>query len=228
MYYDWTIIFVLPALILSLLAQLWVKRVYSKYSKIMTEKEIPAWKAVQKILYDNGLNGVSVTRNEGLLSDHFDPVKQVLSLSEGVYDSSSVAALGIAAHEAGHALQQRDGYSPLILRNISVSFVNIGSNLSIPLFILGMVFSFKPLLYVGIGLFSLTVLFSLITLPVEFDASRRAIRLLRADGAITPREEKGVKTMLTAAAMTYVAQALMSLLQLLRLVILSKSRTDRD
>lgn len=227
MFYDSTMLLLLPALLLALLAQGWVKSAYTKYSKIRTQAGIPASQAVQKILYDNGNYEVSVIPTQGTLTDHYDPRKEVLSLSEGVYDSASVAALGIAAHEAGHAMQKKDGYAALSLRTLAVPAVNFGSALSMPIFILGLVMSWQPLLTAGIALFALTVLFSLITLPVEFNASRRAIQMLNASGLITREEEAGVRKVLTAAAMTYVASAIGALLQLFRLILLSKGASRR-
>ncbi|MGI6687086.1 MAG: zinc metallopeptidase [Christensenellales bacterium] len=227
MFYDSTMLLLLPALLLALLAQSWMKSAYNKYSKIRTQAGIPASQAVQKILYDNGNYEVSVIPTQGTLTDHYDPRKEVLSLSEGVYDSASVAALGIAAHEAGHAMQKKDGYAALSLRTLAVPAVNFGSALSMPIFILGLVMSWQPLLTVGIALFALTVLFSLITLPVEFNASRRAIQMLNASGLITREEEAGVRKVLTAAAMTYVASAIGALLQLFRLILLSKGASRR-
>lgn len=227
MFYDSTMLLLLPALLLALLAQGWMKSAYNKYSKIRTQAGIPASQAVQKILYDNGNYEVSVIPTQGTLTDHYDPRKEVLSLSEGVYDSASVAALGIAAHEAGHAMQKKDGYAALSLRTLAVPAVNFGSALSMPIFILGLVMSWQPLLIAGIALFALTVLFSLITLPVEFNASRRAIQMLNASGLITREEEAGVRKVLTAAAMTYVASAIGALLQLFRLILLSKGASRR-
>ncbi|HHX22088.1 MAG TPA: zinc metallopeptidase, partial [Clostridiales bacterium] len=162
---------------------------------------------------------------QGTLTDHYDPRNQTLKLSEGVYNSSSVAALGIAAHEAGHAMQDKEGYALLGLRSAIVPAVNIGSKLSFPIFIVGLIMSFRPLTLIGIALFALTVLFTLITLPVEFDASRRAIAMLNASGLIAKDEEKGVRKVLNAAAMTYVAAAVGAILQLLRLILISRSRS---
>jgi len=220
-------ILLIPALLLALLAQAGMKNAYSKYSKIRTKAGIPASEAALKILYDNGNNEVSVARGQGTLTDHFDPRTQVLSLSEGVYNSASIAAIGIAAHEAGHAMQKKEGYGPLALRSLVVPAVNFGSTLSVPIFILGLIMSWQPLVTAGIALFSLTVIFALVTLPVEFNASRRAIRMLNGSGLITQEEEKGVKKVLNAAAMTYVASAVGALLQLFRLILLSRGSSSR-
>ena len=227
MFYDSTMLLLIPALLLALLAQGWMKSAYNKYSKIRTQAGIPASQAAQKILYDNGNVDVSVTRTQGTLTDHYDPRSQVLSLSEGVYNSASIAAIGIAAHEAGHAMQKKEGYAALSLRSLVVPVVNFGSMLSMPIFILGLVMSWRPLLTVGIALFSLTVIFALVTLPVEFNASRRAIQMLNGSGLITQEEEKGVKAVLSAAALTYVASAIGALLQLFRLILLSRGVSSR-
>jgi len=220
-------ILLIPALLLALLAQAGMKNAYSKYSKIRTKAGIPASEAALKILYDNGNNEVSVARGQGTLTDHFDPRTQVLSLSEGVYNSASIAAIGIAAHEAGHAMQKKEGYGPLALRSLVVPAVNFGSTLSVPIFILGLIMYWQPLVTAGIALFSLTVIFALVTLPVEFNASRRAIQMLNGSGLITQEEEKGVKKVLNAAAMTYVASAIGALLQLFRLILLSRGSSSR-
>jgi len=227
LFYDSTMILLIPALLLALLAQAGMKNAYSKYSKIRTKAGIPASEAALKILYDNGNNEVSVARGQGTLTDHFDPRTQVLSLSEGVYNSASIAAIGIAAHEAGHAMQKKEGYGPLALRSLVVPAVNFGSTLSVPIFILGLIMYWQPLVTAGIALFSLTVIFALVTLPVEFNASRRAIQMLNGSGLITQEEEKGVKKVLNAAAMTYVASAIGALLQLFRLILLSRGSSSR-
>lgn len=226
-YYDWTYLLILPGLLLGLWAQYRVNSAYREYSRVGTRLGVPASQAVQDLLRRNGNGAVRVGRVSGQLTDHYDPAKEVLNLSEGVYGSTSVAALGIAAHEAGHAMQKKEGYGPLKLRTAAVPVVNIGSSASTPLFLLGLIFSWKPLVYLGIGLFSLSVLFALVTLPVEFDASRRAIRMLTEGGYVTEQERKGVKTVLNAAALTYVASAVTSLLSLLRLVLIARSR-DRN
>lgn len=226
-YYDWTYLLIIPGLLLGLWAQHRVNSAYQEYSRIGTRLGMPASQAVQELLRRNGNNVVRVGRISGKLTDHYDPGKEVLNLSQGVYDSTSVAALGIAAHEAGHAMQKMEGYAPLKLRTAAVPVVNLGSSASTPLFMLGLIFSWQPLVYVGIGLFSLSVLFALITLPVEFDASRRAIRMLTEGNYVTEQECSGVKAVLNAAALTYVASAVTSLLSLLRLVLIARSR-DRD
>lgn len=228
MYMDSTFLLLIPGILLALWAQAKVKSAYATYSQVPSSYRGTAAQAAARILADSGNTQVSVQPTRGQLTDHYDPRSETLNLSEGVYDSSSVAALGIAAHEAGHAMQKKDGYALLNLRSAAVPFVNIGSNLSIPIFIAGIALSVSALQSAGIVLFSLTVLFALITLPVEFDASRRALVMLRTSGIITtPEEEQGVQKVLSAAAMTYVAAAVNALLQLLRLVILS-NRNKRD
>ena len=172
-YFDWTYLLIIPGLLLGMWAQHKVNSAYQEYARVGTRLGRPANEVVQELLRRNGNHAVSVGRVSGQLTDHYDPGKEKLNLSEGVYSSSSVAALGIAAHEAGHAMQKQEGYAPLKLRTAAVPVVNIGSRASTPLFILGLIMSWQPLIYIGIALFSLSVIFSLITLPVEFDASRR-------------------------------------------------------
>lgn len=179
MYFDWTYFLLIPGLLLGLWAQAKVKGAYSRYSRVPTQIGAPASQVVKDMLCRNGNGAVQVGRIAGELTDHYNPADNTLSLSEGVYGSASVAALGIAAHEAGHAMQQQEGYSPLQLRSTLVPICNIGTGLSTPLFLAGLIFSFKPLLTIGILLFSLSTLFTLVTLPVEFDASRRAMKMLR-------------------------------------------------
>lgn len=224
MYFDPTMVLLFAGLLLGLWAQAKVKGAYAKYSKVVTERQVPAAAAVQDLLRLQGVDDVVISPVEGELTDHFDPKTDTLRLSAGVYGSASVAAVGIAAHEAGHALQKKENFPFLALRSALVPAVNIGSNLAWPLFFLGILFSWQPLMTAGIVCFSLAVLFSLITLPVEFDASRRAMAMLAGSGYLTQEEEKGVKTVLTAAAMTYVASFVSALLQLLRLILLSNRR----
>lgn len=221
--FDSTFLLLIPAFLLALFAQTRVQSVYAKYARVPSNKGIRASDAALKMLRDQGNEAVSLARVPGQLTDNYNPKSNVLSLSEGVYDSASLAALGIAAHEAGHAMQKREDYAALGLRTLLVPTANIGSMLSMPLFILGLVMSFRPLITAGIVLFSLAVVFSLLTLPVEFNASRRAVAMLEGSGIITsPEERKGVKAVLNAAAMTYVAAAIGALLQLLRLILLAR------
>lgn len=223
-YWDWTYFLILPGLLLGLWAQAQVKGAYATYSRKPTRMGRPACEVVDELLRRNGNNRVRIARTSGQLTDHYNPADETLNLSEGVYGSSSVAALGIAAHEAGHAMQKLEGYAPLRLRSAVVPVVNIGSSLSTPLFILGLIFSWKPLVTVGIVLFSLSVLFALVTLPVEFNASQCAVRMLAEGGYVTQDEEDGVRKVLRAAALTYVAAAVTSLLSLLRLLLIARDR----
>ena len=226
-YFDWTYLLIIPGLLLGLWAQSRVKSAYQEYSRVATRLGRPASQVAAELLRRNGNNVVRVGRVSGQMTDHYDPGKELLNLSDGVYGSASVAALGIAAHEAGHAMQKMEGYAPLKLRTAAVPVVNIGSTASMPLFVLGLITAWQPLVYIGIGLFSLSVVFSLITLPVEFDASNRAIRMLTEGGYITEGERSGVKAVLNAAALTYVAAAVSSIMALLRLLLIARSR-DRD
>ncbi len=225
-YLDWTYLLILPGLLLGLWAQSRVQGAYRRYSREQTRLGIPASEAVERLLRQNGNGAVRVGHVSGELTDHYDPRNETLNLSDGVYASTSVAALGIAAHEAGHAMQKMEGYAPLRLRTLIVPAVQFGSGLSTPLFFAGLIFAWKPLMTAGIILFSLSVLFSLVTLPVELDASRRAMRMLQSGGFVTMEEEKGVKSVLSAAAMTYVASAVTSLLSLLRLILIARRHDD--
>ena len=226
-FYDWTYILLIPALILSMWAQFRVSSTFSRFSKVRASSGMTATQMAEQLLHAEGVYDVSVERTRGNLTDHYDPKNMVLRLSDSTADSTSVAALGVAAHEAGHVLQHRDGYAPLMLRTAAVPVVNIGSNLSWPLFVAGLIFSWEPLLYAGIALFALAVLFALITLPVEFNASKRALAALETNGYLQPGEEmRGAKKVLSAAAMTYVASAFMAIMQLLRLLAIAGARRD--
>lgn len=226
-FYDWTYLLLIPALLLSLWAQFRVSSTFSRFSKVRASSGMTATQMAEQLLHAEGVYDVSVERTRGNLTDHYDPKNMVLRLSDSTANSTSVAALGVAAHEAGHVLQHRDGYAPLMLRTAAVPVVNIGSNLSWPLFLVGLIFSWEPLLYAGIALFALAVLFALITLPVEFNASKRALAALEANGYLQPGEEmRGAKKVLSAAAMTYVASAFMAIMQLLRLLAIAGVRRD--
>lgn len=226
-FYDWTYILLIPALILSMWAQFRVSSTFNRFSKVRASSGMTATQMAEQLLHAEGVYDVSVERTRGNLTDHYDPKNMVLRLSDSTANSTSVAALGVAAHEAGHVLQHRDGYAPLMLRTAAVPVVNIGSNLSWPLFLVGLIFSWEPLLYAGIALFALAVLFALITLPVEFNASKRALAALEANGYLQPGEEmRGAKKVLSAAAMTYVASAFMAIMQLLRLLAIAGVRRD--
>ena len=226
-FYDWTYLLLIPALLLSLWAQFRVSSTFNRFSKVRASSGMTATQMAEQLLHAEGVYDVSVERTRGNLTDHYDPKNMVLRLSDSTANSTSVAALGVAAHEAGHVLQHRDGYAPLMLRTAAVPVVNIGSNLSWPLFVAGLIFSWEPLLYAGIALFALAVLFALITLPVEFNASKRALAALETNGYLQPGEEmRGAKKVLSAAAMTYVASAFMAIMQLLRLLAIAGSRRD--
>ncbi len=225
-FWDWTYILIIPGLLLGLWAQHKVNSTYQEYSRVATRLGQPASAVVSDLLRRNGNYAVKIGRVSGNLTDHYNPSTETLNLSEGVYGSASVAALGIAAHEAGHAMQKQEGYTPLKLRSAIVPAVNICSSLSTPLFIAGLIFSFEALLTVGIVLFAASTVFALVTLPVEFNASSRAVKMLSDGGYITHDEENGVRSVLNAAALTYVAAAVTSLLSLLRLVLIANRRRD--
>ena len=220
-FWDWTYLLLIPGLILGIWAQAKVNGAYSKYSRVPSQLGRPASQVVADLLRRNGNNAVEVTSVSGNLTDHYNPATETLALSQGVYGSTSIAALGIAAHEAGHAMQKMEGYAPMRLRTAVVPLVNFGSNAYFPL---GIIFSWQPLIYLGILCFALSVVFSLITLPVEFNASSRAIAMLSQGGYITREEEPAVKAVLSAAALTYVAAAVTSILSLLRLLIIARNR----
>jgi Zn-dependent membrane protease YugP len=219
-YFDWTyLVIVLPMVILSMIAQANVTSTYKKYSQVWSRRGMTAETAVRQILNANGLHSVGITRCAGDLTDHYDPRTNTIALSDTVYGSTSVAAIGVAAHEAGHAIQHAENYAPVKVRTAIVPVTQFGSKLSIPLVILGLILGFVELAYAGILLFGLVVIFQLVTLPTEFDASRRAIKALEG-GYLDDEELKGTKKVLTAAAMTYLAALFVSLASLLRLLVL--------
>ncbi len=229
MWIDWPyIVLVVPMLIISLWAQIKVKTTYQKYSTVYSRSGMTAEVAVRKILDSNGLFNVGITRVPGELTDHYDPRTNTIALSDSVYGSTSVAAIGVAAHEAGHAIQHAVGYGPIKLRSAMVPVTNIGSRLAMPLFIIGLLLAYQPLAYAGIILFSLTVVFQLVTLPTEFDASRRAVKALGGYGYLDDTELKGTKRVLSAAAMTYLAALFVALASLLRLLIIVGGGRRRD
>ena len=224
-YYDWTMILVIPGLLLGLYAQFKVKSTFDRYSRVRTKSGLTAEAAARMLLSRGGSTNVTISRVNGSLTDHYDPSSKTLRLSDSVYGSDSVAAVGVAAHECGHALQEHDGYGLLKLRSALVPVVNIGSSLYLPIFMAGLLFSWEPLQMVGILCFGLTLLFSLVTLPVEINASKRALAML--DGVLEAEELQGAKAVLSAAALTYLASVISSALQLLRLILISRSR-NRD
>jgi Zn-dependent membrane protease YugP len=224
---DSTFLLLLPALFLAFIAQGKVRTTYRRYSQILASSRISAAKTARVLLDAGGAGNVAIERVEGNLTDHYDPRKKVLRLSAGVHDSSSIAALGIAAHEAGHALQHRESFAPLAIRNAIFPVVNIGSTLAFPLFFLGLITSSRGpsvLMDIGIFLFAGAVLFSVITLPVEFNASKRALGLLQAHGFMSQAEIDGARAVLSAAALTYVASTAMAIAQLLRMFLIRSSR----
>lgn len=225
-YWDWTMIFVIPGLLLGLWAQMRVSSAFKKYSAVHAHNGMSAEEVARSMLNRSGCGEVSVRTVSGNLTDHYDPRNNTLRLSDGVYGSTSVAAISVAAHECGHAMQQHEGYAPLKLRSALVPVVNLGSNLYFPIFLLGLVFSWEPLLYVGIACFALTLVFALVTLPVEFNASGRALSVLEEQGYLSRDEMDGARAVLNAAALTYVAAAISSLLQLVRLLIIARDRRD--
>ncbi len=224
---DPTFLLLIPVLLLAFYAQARVKGAYQKYSQVTASSKISGARAASMLLQAAGAGDVKIEKIPGMnLSDHYDPRKRVLRLSEGVHDSPSVAALGIAAHEAGHAIQHQTHYQPLHLRTAIYPVANIGSMLAFPLFLAGFFFGHgsKTLMDIGILLFSGAVAFSVITLPVEFNASRRALALLEERRFLTPAEMDGARAVLKAAALTYVAATAMAAVQLLRLFLLRDSR----
>lgn len=220
-YMDWTLVFMVPGLLLGLWAQWLVNSRFKRYSKVRARSGLSGAQLAAALLADAGLGDVEIRVVGGRLSDHYDPRRRRLSLSAEVAHSASVAALGVAAHETGHAVQHARGYFPLHLRNAVVPATRLGSWLFIPLFIAGLIFASEPLVWIGIGLFAIVIFFQLITLPVEFNASRRALTLLREGAYLDGGELEGASKVLGAAAMTYVASLVTSLLVLLRLLFIS-------
>lgn len=225
MYFDYYyLILVVPALIISSLAQIFVKSSFAKYSKKMSQRNISGTQAAAYLLKVNGITDVKLGRIKGNLTDHFSPSEKVLRLSDSTFDSTSIAAIGVAAHETGHAIQHAKKYFPLTFRNMLVPVANIGSSAGPWLAILGIAMSFPILTDIGILLFAGSVAFYVITLPVEFNASNRAIKILKQNNILSAEELKGVKKVLSAAAMTYVGSALVAMANLLRLILVSKNR----
>ena len=228
-YFDPTYILIIIAAIISLIAQWRVNSAFSKYSRVASMSGMTGAQAARMILQSNGINDVSVQRISGKLTDHYNPSTKVLNLSESVYGSTSVAAIGVAAHECGHAIQHARGYFPLSLRTALVPVANIGSQLSWVFIIVGAILSFnQTLITIGIIMFSAAVLFQLVTLPVEFNASARALEQLESNGILYRDEVSQTRKVLSAAALTYVAAAATAILQLLRLIIHFGGRGRRD
>ena len=220
-FYDyWYFILVVPMLILSVIAQAMVKSTYAKQSKVLASRGLTGAQAAARVLYHYGITDVKIELSPSKgLSDHFDPRSNVIRLSSGVYNSNSVAAIGIACHEAGHAAQHAEGYVPIKIRNSIIPVCNVGSYLGIPLALIGFWMGFEPLITIGLLLYSFIALFQFVTLPVELNASRRAVKVIEETNMLQEDEIGGAKKVLTAAAMTYVTALLVSLANLLRLVL---------
>lgn len=230
-FYDWTYILVLIGVLICLAASARVRQVFAKYSRVQSRMRMTGKEAAEEILRRNGIYDVQVIHIPGNLTDHYNPGNKTLGLSDTVYQSSSVAAVGVAAHECGHAVQHAMGYAPLSIRGALVPVANFGSAVAWPLILIGLLINGETsllLINLGILLFSAAVLFQLVTLPVEFNASRRAVKALGASGMLYPDEVASVKKVLGAAALTYVAGAASAILQLLRLLILTGGRRGND
>ena len=228
-YYDPTYVLVLIGAVLSLLASAKVNSTYAKYSKVRSMTGMTGAQAAERILYQAGIRDVRIEHIRGNLTDHYVPSAKVVRLSDATYNSPSVAAVGVAAHECGHVLQHYEGYAPLKIRTALVPAANIGSKLGIPLILLGLLLGSNPVLVnIGIWVFCLAVLFQVVTLPVEFNASRRAVQILDRQGILGGEEVRQCRQVLGAAALTYVAAAAASILQLLRLILLFGGRDRRD
>lgn len=225
---DTTYVLVIAAFILTLIASYGVKMTFSRYNKVRNARGMTGADAARLILDRNGLSHIRVEHISGSLTDHFDPRANVIRLSDSTYSSDSVAAVGVAAHEAGHAVQHAVGYAPIKVRNSIIPIVNIGSGLSMPVFLIGLALGSFNLAIVGVILFSATLLFQVVTLPVEFNASRRALRILDESNMLYDDEVKKARKVLTAAALTYVAAVASTALQLLRLVLLAGKNRRND
>lgn len=224
--FDWTyLVLVFPCLILSLCASSMVNRTFKKYSSQISARRITGAQAAQRVLERNGIRNVQIEKTSGNLTDHYDPKSNVIRLSDSVYDSPSTAAIGVACHEAGHAIQYAENYGPIKLRSAIIPVTNFGSKIAMPLILLGLLFSYLgnfsyTLVYIGIACFGLSLVFQLVTLPVEFNASRRAMQAMDQCGLLTEEELRGARKTLSAAAMTYVAATAVSLAQILRLILI--------
>ena len=232
--FDWTyLVIVLPCILLSLWSSAQVNSTFKRYSNQISTRRITGADAAQRVLNANGVWGVRIERVSGNLTDHYDPKRNVIRLSDSVYSSCSTAAIGVACHEAGHAVQYAQNYFPIKIRAAIIPITNFGSKLAMPLILLGLVLSFMAnlsftLVYLGIACFALSLVFQLITLPVEFNASRRAMETIDQAELLTAEERKGAKKTLKAAAMTYVAAVAVALAQFLRLILLFGGRRRRD
>lgn len=231
--FDWTyLVLVLPCVILSMWASANVNSTFRKYSTQLSSRRITGAQAAQRVLMANGVQGVKIQRISGNLTDHYDPKTNVIRLSDNVYDNTSTAAIGVACHEAGHAVQYAQSYAPIKLRAAVIPVTNLGSRLAMPLILIGLLLSYLGnfsylLVYAGIACFGLSLVFQLVTLPVEFNASRRAMEAISSGNLLTVEEQKGARKTLTAAALTYVAATATALAQLLRLLVLFGDRGNR-
>ena len=232
--FDWTyIVLVLPCVILSLWASANVNSTFKRYSGQYSRRGLTGAQAAERVLRSNGVTNVRIERVSGNLTDHFDPRSNVIRLSDNVYGNTSTAAIGVACHEAGHAVQYAQDYAPIRIRSAVIPATNLGSKLAMPLILLGLLIGFKGdlsyfLVYLGIGCFGLSLVFQLVTLPVEFDASRRAMAAIAQSELLTEEEQRGARKTLSAAALTYVAATAVALSQLLRLLILFGGRRKND
>ena len=227
-YYDTTYwLMILPVLIITIYAQAKVSSNFNRYSKVINSRHLTGAQAAEAVLHQHGVYDVRIERVAGNLTDHYDPRTNVIRLSQSVYDSPTVAAVGVAAHEAGHAVQYAVGYAPIRFRASLIPLTQVGSQFGFVLLFLGLVLSFEPLFLIGILLFAVTTLFQLVTLPVEYNASHRAIETIESGHLLDGEELVGAKKVLSAAALTYVAALLMSLVQLLRYLMLFAARNDR-
>lgn len=224
MFFDETYLILIPAMIFALFAQINVKSTFNKYSRKNNSRGLTGAEIARQILDANGLYNVRIEHISGSLTDHFSPNENVVRLSDDVYGKSTIASAGVAAHEVGHAIQHSVGYAPIKIRNAIIPITQIGSSISMPIFIIGIALSFKPLVTAGILLFSAVVFFQLITLPVEFNASRRALKTLESKNILEGDELKGSAKVLRAAAMTYLAGLFSSLASLIRLIAISNRR----
>ena len=227
MLYYATGVIMIPVLLFSFYCQIKVKRAFRRYSSVHAMCGMTGAQAAARLLQLNGITDVQIRQIGGTLTDYYDPKNKEICLSGDVYNATSVAAIGVACHEAGHACQHAQGYVPLKIRNAAIPATRIGSSSGIPLVLLGMVFTWRPLIMVGIVLYALVALFQLLTLPVEFNASRRALQTIESNQFLTEQEYRGAKKVLTAAALTYVAALASALATLLRLLLLAGRSNDR-
>lgn len=225
-YFDTTYILVIAAMLISMMASANVNGSFRKYSRVFSQRGIRAEQAAQMILQNAGIRDVTVDRIAGNLTDHYDPRSKILRLSDTVYGSTSVSAIGVAAHECGHAIQHAQGYAPLAIRSAIVPVVNFASRLSMPLILIGLILGYTSLAHIGIILFCAVLIFQLITLPVEFNASSRALRILDESHILYGGENTAARRVLRAAALTYVASAMATALQLFRLILLTNRRRN--